>query len=277
MQRLHDFFCDSLIDPSTPSHHGWFTFDEIPLKWQHPLGLLYDLFANAPPHQAGDVTSSVVGSAIDEPSHPSGSDSNSPLWTLIIHFSQPPHSLIPLSADGRVLHDAFINSVKEADHLRNGTAKAIMSLSQADSATLWRSVETQDLTEFQRVNDKLLNPASGAPLRRVPIRVYLPSATPPAEDALAESATIETRTAQRGTLRVVQAPVTPKQQNGEPHTLGTALNSILPSVFPSRRSYIHALPVLHGANVPMSADLEDLMRGAAYADGWINISVRMVD
>lgn len=38
------------------------------------------------------------------------------------------------------MHDAFINSVKEADFLRNGTAKGIMALSKEDSTMLWRAV-----------------------------------------------------------------------------------------------------------------------------------------
>lgn len=40
-----------------------------------------------------------------------------------------------------MLHDAFINSVKEADFLRNGTAKGIMSLSKDDSTQLWNAVQ----------------------------------------------------------------------------------------------------------------------------------------
>jgi hypothetical protein len=42
--------------------------------------------------------------------------------------------------EGKFLHDAFINSVKEADFIRNGTAKGIMSLSKDDSTQLWKAV-----------------------------------------------------------------------------------------------------------------------------------------
>jgi autophagy-related protein 5 len=56
-----------------------------------------------------------------------------------------------------------------------------------------------------------------------------------------------------------------------------ALNSILPTLFPSRRDAIVAEPVLHGACVPFRAPLEELMREAAYADGWVHLSVSMVD
>lgn len=63
-------------------------------------------------------------------------------WRLLLHFSEwPDEQLVRLDSEGKVLHDAFINSVKEADFLRNGTAKGIMSLSKDDSTRLWHAVE----------------------------------------------------------------------------------------------------------------------------------------
>ena len=51
---------------------------------------------------------------------------------------------------------------------------------------------------------------------------------------------------------------------------------MLPSLFPSRRDPILAEPVLHGAPLPFKAPLEDIMREAAYADGWIHLIVVML-
>lgn len=63
-------------------------------------------------------------------------------WRLQVHFSDwPDQELVRLDADGRVIHDAFINSVKEADFVRNGTAKGIMTLSKEDSSGLWQAVQ----------------------------------------------------------------------------------------------------------------------------------------
>lgn len=39
------------------------------------------------------------------------------------------------------IHDTYINSVKEADFVRNGTAKGIMSMSKENSTQLWNSVQ----------------------------------------------------------------------------------------------------------------------------------------
>lgn len=62
----------------------------------------------------------------------------------------------------------------------------------------------------------------------------------------------------------------------QPQTLGTALNSILPTIFPSRRNPLLAQAVLHGAVVPMAANMEDLGRAASYADGFLHVAVVML-
>ena len=134
LPRLHAFFASALIDPDLPAHGGWFSFENVPLKWHYPLGLLYDLFSGASPWHA-------PGSAPREEGASSDQETSLP-WRLILHFTDwPDEQLVRLDADGKVIHDAFINSVKEADFLRNGTAKGIMSLSKEDSTQLWAAVE----------------------------------------------------------------------------------------------------------------------------------------
>lgn len=122
-----------MIEPNSQFYNGWFEFDGVPLKWHYPVGLLYDLYAGADP-------ASKTTTRGDE--SPKG---ESPLpWRLILHFSDWPNDLVQLDADGMVMNDAFINSVKEADFLRNGTAKGIMSLSKEDSSGLWKAVEERE-------------------------------------------------------------------------------------------------------------------------------------
>ena len=62
----------------------------------------------------------------------------------------------------------------------------------------------------------------------------------------------------------------------EPQTLGSALHLLLPSLFPSRRTPILAKPVLHGADVPMGDRMKELLRDAAYLDGWLHLGVMMM-
>lgn len=132
-----------------------------------------------------------------------------------------------------------------------------------------------DLPSFQRISNVLLPPAN-QPFRNVPFRFFLP--LPP--DSGAPS------------LKVVQSPLPPilppssmaasqatlprTSPTSQPQTLGTALHSLLPHLFPSRRTPVLAKPVLHGAAVPMSAPVEEVVRSSAYGDGWVYIVIRMM-
>lgn len=132
LPRVLEFFSSWLIRPDVQSHRGWFSFEDVPLKWSLPAGLLYDLYANIAP--AGVEGAALQSSAGSDPS-------KAKPWRIVVHFNEWPDSeLIPLDPDGVVLHDAFINSVKEADFLRNGTAEHIMKLSKDDSYGLWQSL-----------------------------------------------------------------------------------------------------------------------------------------
>lgn len=120
-------------------------------------------------------------------------------------------------------------------------------------------IPLDDFKIFNAIHSKLLNPAS--PLRHIPLRIYIPTQT--GDESVAS-------------FKVVQSLVTPRTTTREIQTLGSALNAVLPSLFPSRRDAILAEPILHGAPVPFKAPLADLMREAAYADGWLHLSINML-
>ena len=150
LERLHAFFSAFLIDPAIPPSVAWFSFETLPLKWHYPIGLLYDLFSGAgpvpspPPKAAGK--------------QPLGSGAAPLPWQLVMHYSGfPTDQLVRFDAEGKALHDAFINSVKEADFLRNGSAKAIMTLSKEDSTALWEAVRTS-MSDQSLIFSALLSP-----------------------------------------------------------------------------------------------------------------------
>lgn len=121
-----------------------------------------------------------------------------------------------------------------------------------------------DLHSFQRISNILLPPPN-QPFRNVPIRFFLP--LPP--DSGAPS------------LKLVQSPLPPtlstsSSGTAQLQTMGTALHTLLPHLFPSRRMPVLAKPVLHGAVVPMSAPVEEVVRSSAYGDGWAYIVIRMM-
>lgn len=128
-----------------------------------------------------------------------------------------------------------------------------MSMSKEDTTSLWNAVRDNDYTAFTKVNSSLLN--APLPLKHVPLRIYIPS-TPPSD-------------ATPGAFKVVQSLVAPQTPARQPQLLGAALRGLLPSLFPSSRDPVMANVILHGAPVPFSAPLEELMREAAYPDGWL--------
>lgn len=294
LPRLHAFFASSLITPEIPAHNAWISFEGVPMKWHYPLGLLYDLFSGSepfdldPPGLPNPEESSILPS--------SGAAVSTIPWKLVIHYSDfPDEQLMQLDEEGRTMRDTYVNAVKEADFVRNGSARTVMSLSKDDSENLWRAVQNRtfritdigmcpangnvdDKALFNSINNKLLSPP-GLELRHVPLKVYLPtSATILKGRSIGTAEAIEeeeTETAAAGHLRVVQALIPILQSSKQPQTLGTALNSVLPTIFPSRRNPIYARPVLHGASVPLAARLDELGKAAAYTDGFLHFAVVM--
>lgn len=134
---------------------------------------------------------------------------------------------------------------------------------QCEKCRSANGVPIDDFNAFNPIFRRLLY-AQGAPLRHIPLKIYLPSSPTASEPT-------------SGHLRVVQSLITPSLPNSrEPQTLGSALHALLPTLFPSRRTPILAKTVLHGAVVPMNAMVEELMRTAAYLDGWVHLGVVML-
>jgi len=262
LPRLHAFFRADLIDTSASPKDGWLSFEEVPLKWHLPAGLLYDLYSGSPGHSQDNNGRGDNPTAQDEEDL---LDRSLP-WKLTLHFSNWPEQLLTrLDDEGKILRDAFTNSYKEASFIRHGSNRVVMSLGKDDATQLWASVEKHDLDSFNAVNKKLLNPP-GVALKSIPFKVYLPSAAP----SDSTSAPIQ------GHLKVVQSLLSPNVSSRQPQTLGTALNSLLPSLFPSRRSPLLAVPVLHGAIVPLGVGLQELAEMSCYADGFLHVAIVMM-
>ncbi|CAK7272356.1 Autophagy protein 5 [Sporothrix epigloea] len=225
-----------------------FHFEDVPLR-NLPVGLLLDLYR---PVVLQSGYSSMSSSSISAERTP---------WRLVV-------------ADGEAWHlgDTFLNGAKEADYVRYGSAKQIMSLSKENTEALWHAVQDNDYKAFSRVNGLLLN--APTPLRHIPLRLYIPTTAPPAQttENAAAASTAETP-AKPGSYKVMQTLVQPRTSNRQQQTLGPALRSLLPLLFPSSRDPVLANVILHGAPVPFQAPLEDLMREAAYPDGWLCLVV----
>ena len=230
-----------------------FHFEDVPLR-NLPVGLLVDLYRPISLQGLG-------GDGIHGGSGGGGGGGRLTPWRLVV-------------GDGEAWHlgDTFLNGAKEADYVRYGSAKQIMSLSKANTEALWHAVQDNDYAAFARVNSLLLN--APTPLRHIPLRIYIPTSAPSASEVSNNAATATAPAlAAPGSYRVMQALVTPQTSSRTPQTLGPALRSLVPLLFPSSRDPVLANVILHGAPVPFKAPLEELMREAAYPDGWLCLIV----
>jgi len=138
LERVHAFFRSSVSDTQIPITELWFDVQDLPLKWHYPIGLLYDLYAGAE-HNDGQDEQSKGGINKRLPEK-----ADTLPWKLTLHYTDFPFDhIFQLDDQGKVLLDAFVNSVKEADFIRNGSAKTVMGLSKNNSDALWRAVETR--------------------------------------------------------------------------------------------------------------------------------------
>ncbi|CAO3652331.1 unnamed protein product [Mucor hiemalis] len=120
-----------------------------PLKWHYPIGLLFDLNANA----------------------------DQLPWGITLHFKDLPSSQVLLKPTPETMQDMFMSMVKEADFLRNGSTKKVMNLSKRDQTQLWQSLAADRYDEFWAVKKQLVE-YSASNLRNIPLRIYLPDECP---------------------------------------------------------------------------------------------------
>ena len=204
---------------------------------------------------------------------------------LLVDLYRPPlpWRLVVNDGLGWDISDTFLNSAKEADFVRNGNANQIMKMSKDDTTSLWHAVIDNDYAAFARVNNRLLNAPTA--LKHVPVRIYIPLSEPTSgeegEGGGGENEPTQTPEgparkdgdAAAGSFKIVQALVQPVGADRRPKLLGPALKEMMPMLFPSSRDPVLANVIMHGASVPFEAPLEELMRDAAYPDGWLCLVV----
>lgn len=141
-----------------------------------------------------------------------------------------------------------------------------MKMSKGDTTQLWHAVIDNDHAAFARINNRLLNAPTA--LKHVPIRIYLPLAPTTVDQQQGDD-----DASAAGAFKIIQSLVQPLGADRRPRLLGHALKDMMPKLFPSSRDPVMANVLLHGVAVPFDAPLADLMREAAYPDGWLSFVV----
>lgn len=141
-------------EPLCATNAVFLQYDEVPIKWNVPIGVLYD--------------------SLHLPSYV-----NDSLWALTLHFNNYPSTqIIPFTTSHpdqsvnyeKTLHDVLTNQLKQSCFVLNGTAKPIMKLSEENSNNFWLAIKSQNLNLLEAMN-RLVVPK--AP-KRIPVKVLVP-------------------------------------------------------------------------------------------------------
>lgn len=103
--------------------------NKVPLRWNVPLGVLYDLFGNG---------------ALP--------------WRVLIRFQGFPKSLLVSCTNEADVEASFFNSFKQALSLRFGNAKRFMELPKQDQEQLWEGVALSRWDDYRSALFSVIEP-----------------------------------------------------------------------------------------------------------------------
>ncbi|KAH3668329.1 hypothetical protein OGAPHI_002083 [Ogataea philodendri] len=223
---LVQFYKPHLKDPSlgeTPN--WWFEFEKVPLKWNLPIGLLYDLTTT-------------------------DSQAEKQAWELTLRYHDyPVEYVIPIEPNTNFLKSYWINQLKEACFILNGSSKLVMNMSRTETDEFYQAAIHKESVQYETAFRRLL-PSNISSLKNIPIKIYLPLSNKLIQPVIANV--------------------------GRKLTLGNLLQSLIPDLFPSSLMYTVAHPVSHGVVLPIDSPVVDLYICMKSLDAFLHISIRMI-
>lgn len=133
----------------------WLEFESVPLRWNIPVGVLYDCLYLPAHHSSRDRSRS---------------------WELNLRVgTYPMEYVMPFTQTNgaidyiKCLNEVLKNQLKQSTFVINGSSKAIMQMSEHDSENYLSSIVTRNLHHYNNFNNKLVKTAKG-----IPIRILLP-------------------------------------------------------------------------------------------------------
>ncbi|KAK6464771.1 autophagy protein Apg5-domain-containing protein [Scheffersomyces coipomensis] len=154
-----------LFIPSIYNKPVWLEYDGQPIKWNVPVGVLYDYLylPSVIIARANDTTTTQIKNS----------------WVLELKYDKyPSGEIIPFIYQNddlsinykRMLNEVIVNQLKQSCYVLNSSSKPIMGLSESDSNHLWYGIETHNWMTFNAINSKII-PTFDA--FRIPIRIYV--------------------------------------------------------------------------------------------------------
>ncbi|KAL7754478.1 Autophagy protein 5 [Sorochytrium milnesiophthora] len=272
--------------PPIKENSIFFSHQSTPLKWceslHYPIGLLYDLLherpaapflsASAPasddqeelaatpslpqPLSSPDLSTTAVSDdvrpfTLSEATHPYTLGT---VWTIDVHLHDPfPSDKILAYSGSDTLESAFMNTVKEADYMRNGSAKKVMGLTKAQQLQLWQGIINHDYSQLEEIQGLLLDSVT----RLLPIRIY--DKTTGATASLPDVYQVPFAVDKAGTLRELGQAVIAQQQRRKGATSAVTAEQL---------AFLVHGNILSDLDTP----LPWLYRHFVYPDGWLHIA-----
>lgn len=215
----------------------WLEYETVPIKWNLPIGVLFDLLH--------------LPSIIQHRENSS--------WTLILRCSSgyPADQVIPFIYNepddsinySRLLKEVVVNQLKQSCFVINGNSKPIMNLSERDSDDMWNAIRTHNLKSFYQINKKIIPPRKK--FQKLPVKIYIP-----------------------GSSTIVQAPIHPYLEDGEPVPFKNILEKYIPDLMRDSDGKVGKI-YIHGVNVDslFDNDMIDVWELFKHLDNFLYIVV----
>jgi len=166
-------------------------------------------------------------------------------WNLTVHFQGfPTDQLLRSGGSDETVKRHLMNLTKESTYVKFGDCSKVYNLSVTDSNDLWEGIKTQNYDKFWSSNSKLMGEASA--YKHVPVRVFL-----------------------KETLKYIQEPVLPFDENKNSRTLGSVLQELLPQAFFDPDKPPKA--VIQGTTPSLATPIVWLLQHYAHPDNFLYI------
>jgi len=121
----------------------WFSYNEIPLKWHIPIGLLFDLLLT---------------------------DDSLP-WQITVNFKKYPEDVLFKCPNKDVIESHFMSCLKEADALKH-KGQIISQMQKKDHKQLFLGLLNDKFDQFWAVNRRLMESVESDGFKNIPLRCY---------------------------------------------------------------------------------------------------------
>lgn len=170
-------------------------------------------------------------------------------WNVTVHFQSYPDDYVLHCQDREVVESHVINALKEADCVRNGTAKRTLALLKKDLKQLWEGLRLGRFDQYWAVNRRLIAHDDPRTIKHIPFRLYAPREP------------------------VVTEPFAPFAEDGRMRTLGELLGEARPDLFPAGGKP-RARVLVHGVCPALETPVIWLSDNCAHPDNFLHIVIQ---